>query len=83
MNSKKIIWSNNARCALKKLDKPIVKRIIDRVERLQLEGFIPSPLVGKFKGLYKLYAGDWRVLYAFEDDSIVIHDVGHRSDIYK
>jgi mRNA-degrading endonuclease RelE of RelBE toxin-antitoxin system len=83
MNSRKIIWSKNAFCALKKLDKPVRMRILEKVNSLQFEFVIPSPLVGEFKGLYKLYVGDWRVLYAFEDDSILIHKVGHRSSIYK
>jgi mRNA interferase RelE/StbE len=30
----------------------------------------------------RLRAGDWRVLFAIEADTITIHAVGHRRDIY-
>jgi mRNA-degrading endonuclease RelE of RelBE toxin-antitoxin system len=30
----------------------------------------------------RLRAGDWRVLFTIEADTITIHAVGHRRDIY-
>jgi mRNA interferase RelE/StbE len=40
--------------------------------------------VNALKGVagMRLRAGDWRVLFTIEADTITIHAVGHRRDIY-
>ncbi|MBF0553285.1 MAG: type II toxin-antitoxin system mRNA interferase toxin, RelE/StbE family [Nitrospirae bacterium] len=83
MSLKKIIWSDNARCSLRKIDKPIIKRILDKIELLRQGLVTPAQLTCKLKGTFKLYVGDWRVVYMYESEDIVILDVGHRSNIYK
>ncbi|MGB9594628.1 MAG: type II toxin-antitoxin system RelE family toxin, partial [Anaerolineae bacterium] len=42
-------------------------------------------LAGDLAGLYKLRVGDYRVIYEIihEEETIVIHMIGHRSDIYR
>ena len=47
------------------------------------ENIIPEPLSGEFKGAYKLRIGVWRVVYTFDKETIVIHHIGHRREIYK
>ncbi|KWT87231.1 type II toxin-antitoxin system RelE family toxin [Candidatus Magnetominusculus xianensis] len=83
MSLRKIVWSNNARCSLRKIDKPIIKRILDKIERLRQDLVTPAQLTGRLKGTFKLYVGDWRIVYMYESEDIVILDVGHRSNIYK
>jgi mRNA interferase RelE/StbE len=46
---------------------------------------IPERLQGRFKGLFKLRVGDYRIIYELDDPRrlIVVHLVGHRRDIYR
>ncbi|MEO0933056.1 MAG: type II toxin-antitoxin system RelE/ParE family toxin [Cyanobacteria bacterium J06641_2] len=48
------------------------------------EQLIPQPLTGDLANFYKLRVGDYRVLYTFsnEPNIIIIHQIGHRSEIY-
>ncbi|MEX1138549.1 MAG: type II toxin-antitoxin system RelE/ParE family toxin [Bacteroidota bacterium] len=43
------------------------------------------PLKGDLKGLYKYREGSYRILFeiAKNERTIVIHNIGHRRDIYK
>ena len=72
---------------LGKLDKSAVQRIIDRVRRLaeNLDEIRLESLKGEFAGLYKLRVGDYRIVYEIIHDEkiIIIHQIGHRSEIYR
>ena len=72
---------------ISRLDKPIAARVLKKIQWLadNFDSTIPFPLKGKFRGVYKLIIGDWRVLYTSDTDrkSLTIHLVGHRSEIYK
>jgi mRNA interferase RelE/StbE len=72
---------------LSRLDKPVRRRIIERVnwlaanlDTVRLEG-----LTGELVGLYKLRVGDYRVVYQIlhEEQVVVIHAIGHRREIYR
>lgn len=72
---------------LARLDKPIGRRIVERINWLaanlgtiKLEG-----LKGDLIGLYKLRVGDYRIIYEIlhDEQTILIHAVGHRREIYK
>lgn len=39
----------------------------------RLKAFVPN---------YRLRVGDWRVLFEIEADTIVIHEIKHRSEAY-
>jgi mRNA interferase RelE/StbE len=48
---------------------------------------LPKPGAGDVRALkgvagMRLRAGDWRVLFTIEADTITIHAVGHHRDIY-
>jgi mRNA interferase RelE/StbE len=48
--------------------------------------FKANPLArGSLSGLYKLRAGDWRIIYEAEhaDKVIFVHRIGHRREIYR
>ena len=72
---------------LERLDKPVARRIAERINWLaeNLDDIRPEPYKGDLAGLYKFRAGDYRVIYQILHDEkiIVIHEVGHRSEIYR
>ena len=80
-----IEWTESAIRDLKKLDKPIVLRILAKITWFSSnsERVIPEPLAGGFRGTFKLRVGDWRVVYALEGKTVVIQFVGHRGEIYR
>ena len=76
-----------ARRQLKKLDYPIRKRIAKRIDGLARD---PRPdgvvkLTDVSPPLYRVREGDFRIIYAIEDDRLVILVVriAHRSDAYR
>jgi mRNA interferase RelE/StbE len=72
---------------IKRLDKSIAKRIVERINWLS-ENF-PSikhtALKGELSGLFKLREGDYRIIYQVlhKEQTIVIHVIGHRREIYR
>jgi len=72
---------------LERLDKPIARRIAERIYWLaaNLDDIRPEPYKGDLAGLYKFRVGDYRVIYQIlqDEQTIVIHQVGHRSEIYR
>jgi mRNA-degrading endonuclease RelE of RelBE toxin-antitoxin system len=70
---------------LKKLDPPVAKRIVEQINWLALhfEEIKPEPLKGTLAGLFKHRDGDYRIIYEplLKEKMIVIHEIGHRSDI--
>ena len=72
---------------LEKLDKPVARRMADRIKWLgeNVEKIKPKSLKGEFAGLYKLREGDYRILYEIirKEKVVAIHSVGHRKEIYK
>lgn len=72
---------------LKRLDKPITRRVLARLQWLanNLDSINPEPLKGELRGLFKLREGDYRIVYEplKNENLIIVHLVGHRSEIYK
>ncbi|MCK4575312.1 type II toxin-antitoxin system RelE/ParE family toxin [candidate division WOR-3 bacterium] len=72
---------------LKKLDKIISQRIMDKIHWMadNFESIIPEILTANLKGMYKLRVGDWRIIYTVNQKTkvITIHMIGHRKEIYK
>lgn len=81
----KIEWNPEALDDLLKLDKPIAKRILNKLSWFSqhFTNITPEPLSGEFAGAFKLRVGDWRVIYTLESDVIIIQAIGHRKDVYK
>lgn len=70
---------------LERLDRPTAQRILKQIRWLS-ENFTelkPELLTGNLEGLYKLRAGDYRVLYTVSDIEIIVHLIGHRREIYR
>ena len=72
---------------LARLDKPVGRRIAERINWLaaNLDSIRPEALTGDLIGFYKLRVGDYRVIYEVirNEKIIVIHAVGHRREIYR
>jgi mRNA interferase RelE/StbE len=72
---------------LRGLDKPTRRRILAKISLLLEHADVVrhEPLTAKWAGLYKLRAGDYRVVYEVDHEGrrIIIHAVGHRREIYK
>lgn len=82
-----LIYSDLALKQLKKMDKPVSKRIVDymddvaRLENPRERGKI---LVGNLLGFWRYRVGDYRVLCKIRDQELIISvvDVGHRKEVY-
>jgi mRNA interferase RelE/StbE len=72
---------------LARLDKPIGRRVAERINWLaeNLDDIRPEPLTGPLSGLYKLRVGDYRIIYEIlhGEQVVVIHEIGHRREIYR
>lgn len=72
---------------LARLNKPVAQRVLTKIRWLaeNFQALTPEPLTGQWEGVYKLRVGDYRVLYTFDTtkNSITIHFVRHRREVYK
>jgi mRNA interferase RelE/StbE len=80
-------FSPAARRQLRKLDPPILKRILRRIEKLEKQ---PRPksakkLQGSGEPLYRVRESDYRIVYSIEDDRLIVLVVriGHRGEVYR
>ncbi|MBI5328360.1 MAG: type II toxin-antitoxin system RelE/ParE family toxin [Deltaproteobacteria bacterium] len=78
-------WTKDALDDLQRLDKPVGRRILNKITWLSqhFNNITPEPLSGELSGAFKLRVGDWRVIYTVEKEVIVIQAIGHRREIYK
>jgi mRNA interferase RelE/StbE len=78
-----IIFADKALGQLKKLDRPIQKRIILALERIRIR---PESYVTKLVGdpSYRLRVGDYRIIMDIDHNElrVLILKVGHRKNIY-
>jgi mRNA interferase RelE/StbE len=70
---------------LQSIPRPIVSRILDRIDRLPIDPFPPQS--AKLQGaerLYRLRVGD-RIVYEVDRKAvhITVHYVRHRRDVYR
>jgi len=86
MASYKIRWKSSAKKELKKLDKKIILRILQAVEKLannpRQSG--SRKLVGS-ESIYRIRVGDYRIIYNIESSLLTIEiiKVGHRREVYR
>jgi mRNA interferase RelE/StbE len=72
---------------LEKLDRSTGTRIADRIQWLatNLDSTKLYPLKGNLSGLYKIREGSYRIIVEIlrNEQTIIIHSIGHRREIYK
>jgi mRNA interferase RelE/StbE len=68
------------------LDTSIMRRVVNRIVWLAANwgNVQPQRLSGDLSDFYKLRVGDYRVLYQIlaEENALLIHQIGHRREIY-
>jgi len=80
--------SSFAEKQLRKLDRPIQKRLIDwledRIEGCKNPRHFGEPLRGEMAGLWRYRIGDYRIICEIQDQQLVVLTlaVGHRREIY-
>lgn len=83
----KINFSDRAEKQLKKIDKPVVRRIL-KFLKTRVESDPKSTgkfLKGKLSDLWSYRVGDYRLICSFQDDELIVLvlEVGHRREVYK
>jgi len=82
-----IEWSAPALRELRKLDKPLARRILAAVTRLCVDPRPPGvqALMGQPPGTMRLRIGDYRVVYVIWDDLVLVTvvRVAHRREVYR
>lgn len=71
--------------SLRHIDREDRHRIIEAIDRLQVEPAAGSALKGEFQGLRRLRVGSYRIIYEVDrgELTILIVRIGHRRDIYR
>jgi len=79
-----LVFTDEAKRDLKRLDRTTADRIVTKFLWLKdnFSSYFHQSLTGQLKGFYKLRVGDWRVIYNFNEQRIVVHFVDHRSKVY-
>ena len=84
MASYRIEWSDDAKRDVRGLTREIAMRIFETVLHFARTGSgNVTMLHGDLAGAFRLRAGDYRVLFTLENDTIHIFGVRHRSEAYR
>lgn len=82
-----LIYLKSAQKHLSGLDRSVAQRIKRKLDWLleNIENIEPEWLRSSLSGLAKLREGEFRIIYEIRHDQeqIVVHAIGHRSEIYK
>ncbi|MFO8080904.1 MAG: type II toxin-antitoxin system RelE/ParE family toxin [Armatimonadota bacterium] len=78
----------NAERQLLRLDLTTRRRVITQLKRLlnwPVPGKSVRPLKGSLGGLYRMRIGDYRAIFAVDEqrEIISVREIGHRGDIYE
>ena len=80
----RIEWSEEARAAVRRLDKPTAMRVFEVLLRFARtgEGDIKQ-LPGALADKCRLRIGDYRLLFSLSGETLRVHGVKHRSEAYR
>lgn len=79
-------FSDSAIKQLGKIDKQNRKRIAEKLEFYAVQDnplSFAEPIKDSRFGSYRFRVGDYRAIVDVEKDTILVHRVGHRREIYK
>lgn len=85
MDSYKLFFKASAEKELRRISKPFIQKIIQKIESLSVQ---PRPQsVQVLRGddrYYRIRQGDYRIIYEISDDekTVTIIKVGHRREVY-
>lgn len=86
MASYNIIFKPSVEKDLRSLPRAMVARIFERVEALRDDPLPRRSLkLAAAEELYRIRVGDYRVIYAVDEDNqqVIVHYVRHRRDAYR
>ena len=79
-------FTSKSRKELLKLDKQIQFKIIDKLDyycSCPTPLMFAEPITDTELGSYRFRIGSYRVIFDVKEETLVIHKVGHRKDIYR
>jgi len=80
----KIAFKKSVSRDLKKIDKKKVDKILIKIDNeLSSKASQYPELKGSFSGLRKCRIGDYRIIYAIINDTVLILRIKHRKNAYK
>ena len=80
----RVEWLDEAKVDVRRLDRPTAMRIFDGIlHYARTGGGDVAPLHGDMAGSFRLRLGDYRVLFALQDNFMRILGVRHRSEAYR
>jgi mRNA interferase RelE/StbE len=83
----KINFTKQAYKSLRRILYDVVTRIRDRLDQIAKDPYAQYANVTKLQNRpgYRLRVGDWRVIYAVQEDELIIMvlKIGSRGDIYR
>jgi len=68
---------------VKKLNKEDQIRILRELRILEEKPLVGKRLMGRLSGLLSFRVGDYRMIYQFLGNKVIIRTVGHRRTVYK
>ncbi len=82
----KVAYLDSIEEDLKKLDKAVVKKILNRIEAYLAQDpkELGKPLKGDFQGYWRYRWGDYRVIYRIAEKEIliIVLRISHRKEVY-
>ena len=82
----KVVYAENIEKDLARLDKPLKRRIVDKIEKhlAQDPHGLGKPLTGIFKGFWRFRFDDYRIIYRIAPREILItvFRIGNRKNVY-
>lgn len=82
----KVVYLDSVEEDLRKLDKSIVKKILNRIETYLAQDpkGLGRPLKGEFQGYWRYRWGDYRIIYKISEREILILvlRISDRKDVY-
>lgn len=79
----KFLYSRTSIKYLQKLERSVVRKIIEAIEKLPFEGDVNKLKGKKTKNIYRLRIGKYRVIYSLGEEVIKIIKIDTRGDVYK
>lgn len=61
----------------------LFQALVKKIDVLANQPTLGKPLVGPLKGKWSLRVGDYRILYEFSENRLVILTINHRREVYK
>ena len=78
-----VVHTPTFRRSFDKLDALTQRRVLESLHKLEEDPYIGLKLKAARIGQWRLRVGDYRIRYDIHDDTVVLHLVKHRSEVYR